>query len=220
MAKASARGTAPPVPPKPAAAPTMPWAAPGSLDPQHVQPYGKGERAHYLTHTPGNYVALDGWCVPDLRPLYAGQGGVNGVMEVRRPGQNPVADPRNAIAAVTAKGGKVIPWDVDAGEGHPSYLVEVPNTGTWAHRLQRLVPGMPPQPPEPGVYAEWLVSLMDRDILPRPHPEMVKAVGDRLGRLAASQASSKNPRALEQLQAQHKLYTERALTKQVSDAAA
>ena len=33
-----------------------------------------------------------------------------------------------------------------------------------------------PLPPEPSVWADWLCSLMERGVVPKPHPSQVDAV--------------------------------------------
>ena len=195
----------------------MPWAAPGSLSPSSARGYMPGERAHYLYHMPGRWMALDGYCVPELQPLYAGEAGVNLVDAVRsRDGKRWVADPEPAIVRITRRGGKVIPHEVDADDGHPSYLVPVPGTGTYCHRLQQLVPGMAPQGASASSMAAWLMSLMERGILDKPHPVEVQAVGARLRSLKEANQTSKGA-ASEGITAAHELYVKRALVEQVAD---
>jgi hypothetical protein len=154
----------------------MPWATPGSLDRTAARGYLPGDKAHYLYHLPGRYIALAGYCVPELAPLYAGEAGINGVDAVRsRDGKRWVADPEPAIVRIQRRGGRIIPHEVDAADGHASYLVPVPGTGTFCHRLQQLVPGLPPQGAEPDAMAGWLMSLVERGVLEGPHPVEVKA---------------------------------------------
>jgi hypothetical protein len=66
---------------------------------------------------------------------------------------------------IQRRGGRIIPHEVDAEHGHPSYLVPVPGTGTWTHRLCSLVPGMRPRPPAAADRAAWLRSLVERGVL-------------------------------------------------------
>jgi len=173
-----------------------------------------GERAHYLYHMPGRYMAMAGYCVPELQPLYAGEAGVGGINAVRsRDGKRWVADPEPAIVRITRRGGVVIPLEVDAELGHASYLKPVPGTNTWCHRLQQLVPGMAPQPAEAEAMAAWLLSLIERGIVPAPHPVEVEAVGTRLRALANANATGKGS-AGEAMMANYNLYAERALTGQ------
>lgn len=217
MARAkSTKAPTPPTPPAEAPAPAMPWAAPGSLNRQAGRGYMPGERAHYLYHMPGHYMALGGYCVPALLPLFAGEAGVNGVDAVRsRDGKSWVADPEPAIVRITRRGGTVIPHNVDAELGHASYLVPVPGTRTFAHRLQELVPGMPPQGADVDAMAAWLRSLMERGIVATPHAAEVKAVGVRLRTLAEANASTPGA-AAKAIQANYDLYAERALVEQVA----
>ena len=78
-----------------------------------------------------------------------------------------------ALAHLSRDSCVVIPHDVDADSGHPSYLKAVPGTGRYCHRLCELVRGLEPLPPPTSVYADWLVSLMDRGILKKPHRSQV-----------------------------------------------
>ena len=215
-AKSSSTSTTPPQPaPAPTAAPAMPWATPGSLDRTAARGYLPGDKAHYLYHLPGRYIALAGYCVPELAPLYAGEAGINGVDAVRsRDGKRWVADPEPAIVRIQRRGGRIIPHEVDAADGHASYLVPVPGTGTFCHRLQQLVPGLPPQGAEPDAMAGWLMSLVERGVLEGPHPVEVKAVGARLQALADAHKNSSTS-AREAMQAAWQLYQERALVEQV-----
>jgi len=193
----------------------MPWASPGSLDPTAARGYLPGDKAHYLYHLPGRYIALAGYCVPELAPLYAGEAGINGVDAVRsRDGQRWVADPEPAIVRIQRRGGRIVPHEVDAADGHVSYLVPVPGTGTWCHRLQQLVPGLPPQGADPDAMAAWLLSLVERGVLEGPHPVEVKAVGARLQALADAHKNSSTS-AREAMHAAWQAYQERALVEQV-----
>jgi hypothetical protein len=215
MARAKSKTASEPTPaPVAPVAPSMPWASPGSLSQTAGRAYLPGERPHYLCHMPGQFMAMAGYCVPALQPLYAGEAGVNGVDAVRsRDGKRWVADPEPAIVKISRRGGKVIPHEVDAEAGYPSYLIKVPGTNTFCHRLQELVPGLPPQGAEPDAYAAWLRSLMDRGVLEQPHPVEVKAVGARLRSLA--EANQKSGAAGEAIMDAWNLYRERALTEQV-----
>jgi len=196
--------------------PAMPWATPGSLNRGAARGFMPGERAHYLYHMPGRYIPLDGYCVPELQPLFAGDAGVNGVDAVRsRDGKRWVADPEPAIVRITRRGGVIIPLEVDAELGHASYLKPVPGTNTWCHRLQQLVPGLPPQPAPASEYAAWLRSLIERGIVPAPHPVEVEAVGARLRALVEANDTSKGA-ASEAMSAAWALYKERALVEQTA----
>lgn len=221
MARAKTPDNPAPSTPPPAPAAPMPWASPGSLDQAGQRAYLAGERAHYLVQHPGVWMALDGWCVPDLRPLYAGEAGVAGV-EARRQGVGRdarwVADPETAIVRAQRRGCRVLPHACDADQGHASYLVPVPGTGTWAHRLQPLVPGMEPQEAPAADYAAWLRDLMDRGLLDKPHPAEVRAVGERLLRIMQTHQGSKSEAQADALRRQWELYQKRALTHQVGAA--
>lgn len=195
----------------------MPWAAPGSLTTAPTRPVLPGERAHYLYHMPGVYMALAGWCVPQLQALYAGEAGVAGVEAKRAPGRRVwVADPEAAIIRIQRRGGRIVPHEVDAEQGHASYLVPVGSTGTFAHRLQPLVPGLPPQPADKEAYADWLRSLMTRGVLEAPHPAEVRAIGAQL-RKAYEAHRSHSSAASETLAEQWTQYQARALVEQVGD---
>ena len=219
---ARAKTTTPADPKPPTAPPAMPWAQPGSLDKAGQRAYLPGEPAHYLVQHPGVWTIVDGWCVPDLRPLYAGEAGVAGV-ESRRVGRGRdakwVADPEGAIVRLQRKGCTVLRHEVDADEGHPSYLVPVPGTSTYAHRLQQLVPGMPPQEAPAAEYAAWLRDLMDRGELEKPHPAEVKAAGERLLRIMQTHLGSKSEAQRDALRAQYTLYEARGLKEQANAAA-
>lgn len=208
---ARAKSKTAPTPP----APEMPWASPGTLDRAAGRGYGAGQKAHYLYHMPGAYYAVDGWCVPQLSQLWAGEAGVNGVDAVRsRDGKSWVADPEPAIVSIQRKGGRIIPHDVDAADGHASYLVPVPGTNTWTHRLSALVPGMRPRPPAPAQRAAWLRSLMDRGVIDAPHPEEVRAVGQKLRALYEANKRNENE-TTDGMAVAWQLYQERALVEQV-----
>jgi len=214
-AKSSTSKVQPPAPAAPAAAPAMPWAQPGTLDRSAGRGYGAGQKAHYLYHMPGAYYAVDGWCVPQLSQLWAGEAGVNGVDAVRSAdGKRWLADPEPAIVSIQRRGGRIIPHEVDAEEGHPSYLVPVPGTGTWTHRLCSLVPGMRPRPAAAADRAAWLRSLVERGVLDAPHPEEVRAVGDQLRALYEANKRYEGA-TTESLADAWRLYQERALVEQV-----
>jgi hypothetical protein len=214
MARAKTPGTetAPPTPP-PTAAPAQPWAQVSTGAGAQMQPHPGDKVAYFLVHSPGAYTSCDGWCVPELSQFCAGEAGVEGV-EAVRVGNRWVADPAEAIQRMAARGVRVIPWEVDAPE-HASYLVPVGNTGTWAHRLQAQVPGMRPRPAPRSAYAGWLLSLVERGILAAPHPEQVRAVGERLGAIFQTNDGTKSKQQAKGMLAQWELYQARALKEQV-----
>lgn len=212
MARAKTKAAPPTAQPP---APAMPWAAPGSLQQTAGRAVLPGERAHYLYHMPGQYMALDGWCVPMLQPLYAGEAGVSGVEARRAPGRRVwVADPEAAIVRIQRRGGVVIPHEVDAEQGHPSYLVPVGMTGTFAHRLQPLVPGLPPQPAPAAELAQWLLSLVARGVVEQPHPAEVRAIGQHL-RTSYEAHRSQQTSSTDRLAEHWRLYQERAMQEQI-----
>jgi hypothetical protein len=128
-------------------------------------------------------------------PLLAQLGrtpGINGVAAQRQPiaggGWRYVPDMSRAIAKLEREGCSIVPFDVDADDGYPSYLQGIPGTDKVCHRLCSLVAGLEPLPPEPSAWADWLCSLMERGIVPKPHPSQVDAVIEKKRKMAGSQA--------------------------------
>ena len=152
-----------------------------------------GERAHYLFHRPGRYQIMAGRVVPLLSKLPR-VGGLNDVAAVRQRlpggGWRYVPDMTRAIAKLQRDSCVVIPFDVDSAEGHPSYLKSVPGTGRYCHRLCELYPGLEPISAPPSVFAAWLASLVDRGIVPAPHPSQVAGLLKAKTKLANQLAQS------------------------------
>ncbi len=167
MAKATVPRDKPAAPsaPAPVAAPAgpKPWAPSTGVTAAASGPrFLPGDRPYTLVWLYGSYQLMDGRVVPLLSefPLGPGLQGVGDRYNPVTKRREPVYDQQKAHIA--RLGGVAIPHDVDAGDGHPSYLVEVPGTGTVCHRLQGLVAGAPPLPPAPHVFADWLESLYGR----------------------------------------------------------
>jgi hypothetical protein len=164
---------------EPAAAPKAQYFAPDDVS--SIAPtarYLGGESAHYLYHRPGRYQLMAGRVVPSLSKL-GRVGGLNDVAAVRQRtpgGWRYVPDMSRAIAKLQRDGCQIVPFDVDADEGFPSYLQAIPGTGRYCHRLCELVPGIEPVPPGPAAFADWLASLVARGVVPAPHPSQVAAL--------------------------------------------
>lgn len=210
---ARAKGATTPPTPAPAA-PTPAWGVPVHREatPTNIR---RGDRSHLLRHTPGEYMALDGWCVPVLTQFCGGEAGVAGVEAVRH-GDKWRADPSEAMSREERRGVRFVPWDVDADDGHPSYLVPVGGTGTWTHRLQPQVPGMEPRPAPADKYAAWLLSLMERGILDHPHPEHIQGVREQLESMAQTVGGSKSQAQASRIRQQLDLYDKRAMKEQLA----
>jgi len=160
--------------PEPATAYFIPDDTGGGGD---SDPYLGGEPAFYLYHRPRRYQLMAGRCVPLLSKLRR-SGGIKNVGQnrIRCPDTGRwkwIPDMTLALAHLARDGCVVIPHDVDADAGHPSYLKAIPGTGRYCHRLCDLVRGLEPLARPPSVYADWLVSLMDRGILKKPHRSQV-----------------------------------------------
>lgn len=157
--------------------------------------YPGGSAPHYLYAKPGRFYLCDARVVPLLARLSRTPGS-NGVAAVRQPigggGWRYVPDMSRALAKLEQQGCSIVPFDVDADDGFPSYLQGIPGTDRVCHRLCSLVPGLEPIAPDPSVWADWLCSLMERGIVPRPHPSQVDAVIEKKSKMAGSQARAGN----------------------------
>jgi hypothetical protein len=148
---------------------SAPWVPPTDTVGAAAGPaYKPGDVPHQLGWHPGAYMLMDGRVIPALSPVPITPG-VEGVGDAWHSGrQRYVATYENQRDLVLRRGMVLVPVDIDAADGHPSYLKTVPGTGTVCHRLQTLVPGAPPQAPAPHIYAEWVESLYDRTPVRRP----------------------------------------------------
>ena len=176
------------------ASPTPQYVAPSDIT-SHAPAvqYLGGEASHYLYAIPNRFVLRDARVVPSLAKLSrtAGSNDV-GAIRQRLPGGGwrYLPDMSRATAKLERRGCTIIPFDVDAELGFPSYLQSIPGTSKVCHRLATLVPGLEPLPPSPSVWADWLCSLMDRGVIPKPHPSQVAAVIEAARKLSAQLAQS------------------------------
>ena len=168
--------------------------------------YLGGEAAFYLYHQPGAFELKDGVVIPRLTKLLRSGGQCNvGTNRVRDPetgNYRHIPDMSYAFAQLNLKNCRVIPHNVDADLGYPSYLMEVPGTGKYCHRLCQLVPGMEPRPPQKGQWVAWIQSLMERGILTPPHSAEVEKERGKAIRLAEQHEKSGETRHAERLRAQ------------------
>jgi len=190
--------------------------ATASTAPQYVAPtdvssrtpavsYPGGSAPFYLYAIPNRYYLCDARVVPLLAQL-GRTPGVNGVAAQRQHiaggGWRYVPDMSRAIAKLERQGCSIVPFDVDSPDGFPSYLQGIPGTDKVCHRLCSLVPGLEPLPPDPSVWADWLCSLMERGVVPKPHPSQVDAVIEKKRKMAGSQARAGNADRAARLTAQ------------------
>jgi len=182
------------VTPKASAPPPGQPAAPSYFAPedaglqQHIITYQGGEPAFYLYHRPGCFYLKGGKVLPRLEKLHRVGGIANvGQTRVRTPsgGYAWKPDMSLAFADLHRENSAIIPHNVDADAGFPSYLMEIPGRpGRYCHRLQELVPGMAPQPVTTEKWCAWLESLMERGHIQRPHAAEVEKVAAQAHRLA------------------------------------
>ena len=183
--KATAKGKATPEQAKPA--PTYFAPEDAGLQ-QRIITYQGGEPAFYLYHRPGCYYLKAGKVLPRLEKLHR-VGGIANVGQTRvRTASGGYAwepDMSLAFADLHRDNCAIIPHNVDADTGFPSYLMEIPGRpGRYCHRLQELVPGMAPQPVPSDQWCAWLESLMERGHIQRPHAAEVEKVAAQANRLA------------------------------------
>jgi hypothetical protein len=194
-----------PAPPPAAAAPTY-FAPDDAAVRTRTVPYKGGEPAFYLYFQPGCWYLKEGKILPRLSKLsrIGGQCNVGQTRVRSAEGRYSwIPDMSLAFAQLHQTNATVVPHNVDEDDGFPSYLREIPGLpGKYCHRLCELVPGMTPRPPAPGVWAEWLESLMERGVLPRPHAaEVAKVVGAAV-RLAEQHEKADEPRHAKSIRAQ------------------
>ena len=190
MARTKAQAQAQPTA---AAAPEQP-SAPTYFAPedaglqQRIVTYQGGEPAFYLYHRPGCFYLKGGKVLPRLEKLHRVGGIANvGQTRIRTPsgGYAWRPDMSLAFADLHRENSAIIPHSVDADAGFPSYLMEIPGRpGRYCHRLQELVPGMPPQPVTTEKWCAWLEGLMERGHIQRPHAAEVEKVAAQAARLA------------------------------------
>jgi len=112
-------------------------------------------------HRPGMYHLMQGEVVPRLSKLKVGAPGVNGV------GQDAAgnADARPAIAQALENGNKIIPWDVD---GPATSYIRRPKGMPHVHlsKWEKPFPGSNIVHSDEVGFVKWLVSLVERGILP------------------------------------------------------
>jgi hypothetical protein len=141
---------------------------------------------YFLVHWPDRWHVMHGRLVPALSRLSATPG-ANGV------DRSPSGKPQMAfaLAEVEAKGGKVIPWDVD-GPGR-SYLVPVKlgegrhrktnqpvDILSWHSRWETLYPGSGAIDSNEVAYAEWCESLVTRGVVAPPRPYVLERLASSL----------------------------------------
>ena len=174
------------------ASPTPQYVAPSDVSSRTpAVRYLGGSPAHYLYAIPNRYYLCDARVVPLLAQL-GRTPGVNGVAAQRQQipggGWRYVPDMSRAIAKLEREGCSIVPFDVDAADGFPSYLQGIPGTDNVCHRLCSLVAGLEPLPPEPSAWADWLCSLMERGVVPKPHQSQVDGIIEAKRKMAGQQA--------------------------------
>lgn len=134
------------------------------------------------------WTIIDGLVVPELRCLHH----IPGVDGVDR-GEDGLPDATMATAQIEARGGKIIPFEID-GPG-TSYMVRYQvgtakdrKTGAivpiWSYhtKWETLWPGSGEIGTDAPAYARWLRSLVDRGFLPEPRPYVLERLRSHLTR--------------------------------------
>ncbi len=131
------------------------------------------EPPYLLTYLPERWGVIEGRVVPILSKLVARKG-VNGVDFDERAKKVLM---EGAITQARAKGGTVIPWNVD-GKGR-SYIKRVKGAG-WVSRWETLYAGSDQRTVDSVGYADWLRSLIERGVLPDPPLYVLESLAEQL----------------------------------------